>query len=92
MAKVTKLKTKFFTSNRSESMTTKVNEFLDTLDEAQVLHIEHDISMSEKRGYMMSCMVYYWEEVDEKDETLFDPDLGCNLDFGIDYNPTIFDL
>ena len=71
-------KTKFFTSNRPDALEKKVNEFLETIPGIAV-EIEHDVSMSEKRGYILSCMVHYTEE---KGDDICEP-LDFNIDFGI---------
>ena len=73
-------KIKIFTSNQADSMTKKVNDFLAGISLIQVISVSNDISYTEKRGYMMSCMIYYFEE--EVVEGELDT-LDYNIDFGL---------
>lgn len=64
-------KTVFFTSNRADAMTNKVNECIDdniNNVNTRIEKIEHGISYSEHRGYMMSCMIHYSDVMFKEEE------------------------
>ena len=69
-------------------MTDRVNAWIDSLDDVNcyIFNIEPFMSYAGDKGYMIGCMVRYFEKVEDEIDNDIDPDsvdaIGFNLNFG----------